>query len=111
RRLPDAATLKERLLAGEVGPAEVEAVARRLAAFHHAAEGGERAAAFAGPDAVARLVRGVLALGEPLVGLAVERGVFARLEDLAESALAAQAPLIDARARRGAARECHGDLR
>ena len=101
RRLPDDATLKERLRRGEVGAGEVETLARRLAAFHRAAEGGERIAACARPDAVARLVRDVLALGAPLVGTAVDRGVFARLTARADVALAELRPLIDARAERG----------
>jgi aminoglycoside phosphotransferase family enzyme len=39
-RLPDDATLRERLRRGEVGVGQVEALARRIAAFHARAESG-----------------------------------------------------------------------
>jgi aminoglycoside phosphotransferase family enzyme/predicted kinase len=110
-RLSDDATLTERLLRGEVGAGEVEALARRVAAFHRAAESGERVAARARSEAVARLVRGVIELGAPLAGSAVDAGVLARLTALTEAALSAHGGLIDARARRGVPRDGHGDLR
>src|SRR5262245_15707341 len=97
-RLPDDATLAERLRRGGVSVAEAEALARRLAAFHRAAEASDGAAAFGRADAVARLVRDVLELGEPLVGRAVEPGAFARLKALAEAALSRHRGLIEARA-------------
>lgn len=111
RRLPDEATLGQYLCRDEVGHGEIEDLARRLAAFHRTAETSERIATCGRADAVARLVRDVLALGAPLEGRAVHPGVFARLRAAAEVVLAQQWSLIDARAKRGVPRDCHGDLR
>src|SRR6516165_7822702 len=52
-RLPEGATLGERLRRGEVGAGQVEALARKVAAFHAAAEAGAHVAAFGQFDVVA----------------------------------------------------------
>ncbi|HYT95278.1 MAG TPA: hypothetical protein VEL76_41555, partial [Gemmataceae bacterium] len=57
QHLPAEATLQKRLQRGEVTPAVVEALARRVAAFHAAAEGGPHVAAFGGFEVVARNAR------------------------------------------------------
>src|SRR5262249_61103881 len=49
-RLPDDATLERRLERGAVGPELLEALARRVAAFHAGAEAGEHVAAFGRVD-------------------------------------------------------------
>ncbi|MDY3563337.1 AAA family ATPase [Gemmata sp. JC673] len=110
RRLPNDATLLERLRRGGVGEALVVALAERLAAFHRAAETNDRIAAFGTFAAVARAVRDVFARAEAHAAKVLAPGVFARVRALTEEALARLQPLIDARAARGVPRDCHGDL-
>jgi aminoglycoside phosphotransferase family enzyme/predicted kinase len=111
RRLPDEATLHARLERGEVAVADVEAIARRLAAFHRGAERNERTLECARFEAVRKLVRDVLALGAPLAGRAVHPKAFGRLTELLEGALDRHRGLIESRAERGVPCDGHGDLR
>lgn len=110
RRLPNDATLLERLRRGEVTEPLVEALATRLAAFHRAAETNDRIAAFGRFDAVARSVRDVFARSERHIGSVLRANVFERIRALAEEALLRLQSLIVARAARGVTRDCHGDL-
>lgn len=110
QRLPDEATLHERLRRDDVGPELVEALACRVASFHHRAQRNDRTAANGRFAVVERIVHDVLALARPHVGTTVEPGVFEQVTRLAESALAAHRPLIEDRAARGLPRDCHGDL-
>jgi aminoglycoside phosphotransferase family enzyme/predicted kinase len=109
-RLPEGATLRDRLRRGEVGTAEVEALARRVAAFHRAAAGGPRAAAFAGFATVARNARENLDHAGRHVGATLSLAVYRRLRGLTETTLAFLRPRIEGRAERGVARDTHGDL-
>jgi aminoglycoside phosphotransferase family enzyme len=61
QRLPDEATLQERLGRAEVGVELVESLARRIVAFHRGAEANERIAAFGRFETVARTVRDIFA--------------------------------------------------
>ncbi|MBX3623004.1 MAG: AAA family ATPase [Rhizobacter sp.] len=106
RRFPDGALWSERLAAGRLGAAHVDAFAQRLAAFHAAAPVAHAGAGFG--DA-------------PLVADTVQQ-VYTRLEAIRPGAagealggwLAAQstalAPVWQARLQDGFVRECHGDL-
>src|SRR5437660_359981 len=64
-RLPDDATLLHRLRHGAVDAALLGALARKLAHFHAAAEGGERVAAFGRFDVVAGNARENFTQAEP----------------------------------------------
>jgi aminoglycoside phosphotransferase family enzyme/predicted kinase len=110
QRLPDEATLHERIRRGEAGVELVEALARRIASFHREAEANERIAAFGRFEAVARTIRDIFAQAAPQVGTTVSAAVFGRVKALAEEALSRLRPLIEARAARGVPRDCHGDL-
>jgi aminoglycoside phosphotransferase family enzyme/predicted kinase len=99
--LPDDATLHARLERGEGSVEQAEMLARRIAAFHRDAPPAPRPADFA---AVSRNVLDVL--GGDLEGSPVQR----RLKELTEERLKQLHPLIEARARCGATRDCHGDL-
>jgi uncharacterized protein len=111
RRLPDAATLREGVRRGTVGAEVVVALAGRVAAFHRAAEAGERIAVFGRFDAVAQEVRAVFERARPSIGRAGSESVFARVRALVEEELARRRTLIEARAARGMPRDGHGDLR
>jgi aminoglycoside phosphotransferase family enzyme/predicted kinase len=110
QRLPESATFLERLRRGEITVAHVEALARKIAAFHEQAETNARIAAFGRFDAVARIILDIYDLARPQVGATVIPAVFDRLRALAETTLAHRRPLIEARAGRGLTRDCHGDL-
>ncbi|HLN28852.1 MAG TPA: hypothetical protein VK395_13990 [Gemmataceae bacterium] len=56
QRLPDEATLQERLGHSEVGVELVESLARRIASFRRGAEANERIAVFGRLEAVAGIV-------------------------------------------------------
>jgi aminoglycoside phosphotransferase family enzyme/predicted kinase len=109
RRLPESATLRERLRRGEVRAEEVVALARRIASFHCTAPARETDAA--GFERVAGNLRDIFSQAGPQLGATVSAAVFGRLRDLTENALAALRPLIEARAARGMTRDAHGDLR
>jgi aminoglycoside phosphotransferase family enzyme/predicted kinase len=110
-RLPDEASLGRRLEAGAAGAPLLEALGRRLAAFHAAAPGGERVAAFGRFGVVAGNARENFEQSAPLVGVTLSRAVFDRLRERTEEYLERLRPLIAARAGRGAPRDGHGDLR
>jgi aminoglycoside phosphotransferase family enzyme/predicted kinase len=107
-RLPAEATLQRRLQRGEVSAAAVEELARRVAAFHAAAEGGPHVAAFGSFEAVARNVRENLERAK--AGPALSAAVLSRLRRLTDEALERLRPLIAARTQRGVPRDTHGDL-
>lgn len=112
RRLPDAATLGASLGRGDVRPGQLEAVARRLAAFHAAAAPAPPGRGFG----TARAVEGAIEENLATIAMAARHGIVpvATAEAAAarcRAALAAAAASIDARAAAGRVRECHGDLR
>jgi aminoglycoside phosphotransferase family enzyme/predicted kinase len=106
RRLPDEATLHERLRRDEVGPELVEAFARKIADFHRRSPAPE-VCRF---DVVAGNIREVFDTAGPQVGVTVSGAVFDRVRQHVEVQLARLRPLIDARAGRGLTRDAHGDL-
>jgi aminoglycoside phosphotransferase family enzyme/predicted kinase len=110
QRLPDEATLHERLQRGEVGAELVESLAHRIASFHREAQADERIAAFGRFEAVRRIILDIFPQGESQIGTTVSEAVFRRVRTLTEGALAQLRPLIDTRAARGLTRDCHGDL-
>jgi aminoglycoside phosphotransferase family enzyme/predicted kinase len=110
QRLPDSATLQDRLRRGPVSVELAEALARRIASFHQGAEANERMAAFGRYEAVAGVVLDLFAQAAPQVGTTVSPAVFSKVKALAEQALTRLRPLIERRADRGMTRDCHGDL-
>ncbi len=110
-RLPDDATLENRLDRGEVGCDVVEALAAKIASFHAQAEAGPRIAADGALAVVAENARQNFEQSVAHIGAALSRGVFDRLRTLTEEALSRHRAVIDARAKRGVPRDTHGDLR
>lgn len=109
-RLPDEATLEQRLLRGEVGLDRMDSLARMLAQFHARAECGPDNLAFRQFDVVARNVRENLEQPTEHMDVTVSRAVFDRLRTLTEDALVRLRTLIESRASRGMTRDTHGDL-
>jgi uncharacterized protein len=110
RRLPADATLESRLVRDEVTPAQLEALARKLADFHAAAASGPAVAAFGRLDVVARNARENLEAIAAHVGITIRAAVYERLVQLTEEHLHRLGPLIEARAAHGVPRDTHGDL-
>ncbi len=110
RRLPAAATLRARLRRGEVGPQQIEALARRVASFHATAAAGEHITSFGRFEVVARNAWENFEQAASQVGTTLSPTVFARLKELTEHTLTHLRPLIERRAERGVPRDTHGDL-
>lgn len=109
RRLPASRMLDRVIRAGRVTRGEIAALGERLAAFYAAAE-RPRAGPALYPDRFARQTAEARALlAEPIV--ADERERFAAALDRFEARLAADRPLLEARARDRALVDGHGDLR
>src|SRR5262249_28276772 len=93
-RLPEEATLLNRLHRGEIDAAHIETLAQRVAAFHAAAETGPRIAAFARFDAIAANVRDNLKVADAHVDNLIRRPVLERLRVRTEETLARLCPRI-----------------
>jgi aminoglycoside phosphotransferase family enzyme/predicted kinase len=110
RRLPETATLLERLRRSEVGTADVEAIGERIASFHRSAETSERIARFGRFEGVSRIILDVLDQSVPHRGRTVSESVHRRVRELIENTLDRFHDLIDSRAARKMPRDTHGDL-
>jgi aminoglycoside phosphotransferase family enzyme/predicted kinase len=110
-RLPDEATLRARLLRGELDMEPLEALARRIAEFHARAEAGPAIADCGRFAIVAENARENFHESTSQVGTTLSRSVFERLQERTESTLAELRPIIERRAARGVPRDGHGDLR
>ncbi len=109
-RLPEEATLEQRVNRGEIDPASLENLAQRIAQFHRDAEAGSHISEFGRFETVARNVRENIEQSADHVGVTLSRTVFERLSELTEEALIRHRPRIEARAERGVPRDTHGDL-
>jgi aminoglycoside phosphotransferase family enzyme/predicted kinase len=110
QRLPEGATLQQRLRRGEVNVPLVAELARKVASFHGQAEGGPRVAAFGRFEVVAGNARDNFDQSASQVGHTVSAAVLGRLRRRTEEALTRLRTLIDGRAARGVPRDTHGDL-
>ena len=91
-RLPEEATLLNRLRRGELDVSQIECLAQRIAAFHATAETSPRIAACAGFDAVVASVRDILEVPLADVDNLVRRSVLKRLRDRMAKTLARLRP-------------------
>lgn len=110
RRLPESATLEQRVLRDQIAADDVRELADRLARFHAAAARSEHISSFGRFDGVAKNIRENFAISAPMTGLTISAPVRERLMALTEESLAELHPLIDARAARGVTCDTHGDL-
>ena len=109
-RLPEEATLRERLKHGQVTLATVESIARRIAEFHKPADRGESIARFGQFEVVAGNSHENFVQTANHVGITVRRGVYDRCREVTEQALSDLRDEIDSRASRGVPCDTHGDL-
>src|SRR5262249_35713977 len=110
RRLPEPATSRDRGRRGDLTAELVEALARRIAAFHRDADAGPEWSALARFEAIRRNLLDIYDDSAAQVDTTVSGTVHARLRQLTEESLTRLRPLIDARAGRGVPRDAHGDL-
>jgi hypothetical protein len=110
-RLPDEATLEERVRAGTVTSALVQEVARRVAAFHRTSMTNSAIATFGGLDVIAGNWRENFAQMRPYIGRSLDQATFGQIEDWVLRTLDGRAALFAERVRAGRIRDCHGDLR
>lgn len=106
RRFPAGALFSERVEAGVLRPADVDALAELLAAFHERAPQAPAGSSFGTSER--RRAAALLAL-EGARSPASEAG-HARLRQWIQAQAAALEPLWESRLHNGHIRECHGDL-
>ena len=109
-RLPDEASLLDRLRRHLVTTSDMISLARFLADFHQHAEHSPLIAAFGRFEVVAGNARENYAQAESQVGCTISRAVLDRLSSLTEETLDRLRPLLEDRALRGVPRDTHGDL-
>lgn len=113
RRFPDGALWSEQLAAGRLDVAQVDAMARRLAAFHAEAAVAPADSDFATAAAHARITRGQIAAMDAWQAAAPAAGgdfAWPPLRRWLSTTLAALAPWWESRRQAGRVREGHGDL-
>jgi aminoglycoside phosphotransferase family enzyme/predicted kinase len=110
-RLPEEATLRNRLRRGLIGVPQVEALARRIAEFHARADAAPSIAACGRFAVVSGNALANFEESAAHVETTVSRPVFERLRAFTDRSLAGLRPVIEGRAGRGVPRDGHGDLR
>lgn len=109
RRFPESGRLDHLQSAGSLGPRQIDAFAARVAQFHQTAARADSASAFGSVE----LLRETLAVNFRTLRDLTEPSQTQRIDALecwSNSLCDRLTPLIDARRRAGAVRECHGDL-
>ena len=109
RRFPESGRLDHLPSAGLLGPRQIDAFASRIANFHQSAAVADPHTAFGSVE----LLREILGVNFRTLRDGIGPAQAARIDGLerwSDEACARLAPLIDARRRAGAVRECHGDL-
>lgn len=110
RQLPGERAMSELLRRGEVTGDTVRRVARKIAAFHLKAEGGERIARLSGYPAVRQNIMENFSQTERYIGRTIPLEEYLELKAYSAAFLEARRPLLEERARQGWMRDCHGDL-
>ena len=110
-RLPDAQRADVLLARGELDEASLDAVARRLAAFHAGARCDAETSAFGSVEAVGRSVLENFAQTRGQVARYVRPLEAAEIEGKQTAFLRDRAALFEARVEAGRVRDGHGDLR
>ena len=103
--------LASRILArGELSPADIDALAGKVADFHEASGVAPGDGAFGSPDAILHVVRQNFAQIRPLLATATERDELEELRAWTEREHTARGGAFLRRRNAGFIRECHGDL-
>ena len=110
REFPQDALASVLLERGELGAADIDALAARVAGFHAAIDVAAAAGAFGTPDGILRLARRNFAEIDPLLSIEAERREMEAIRDWAEREHASRRDAFERRRAQGFVRECHGDL-
>lgn len=110
RRLPDEATLAQRLKNTTLDETVFTRLGARVAEFHAGAANGPEIAAHGSFETIAFVSRQNFEQSESHAGVTVNATVLDRLKAANERELARLKPLMEARAARGMTRDVHGDL-
>ena len=110
RQLPDDRWLSGLLQRGEASPSLMRRIARRIAAFHAAAAGGEPAPRVGGIDTVRANTQENFTQTRDQVGVTVAQETWDRVKAYTDAFLDARSELFARREREGRIRDCHGDL-
>lgn len=110
RRFPQEALLSNVLARNELQPVSLDALACRIAAFHHAVPAATTEQAYGLPDTVHAAARQNFTQIEPLLTNDVQRKQLTRFAQTTATLFTANAALFLQRKRDGFVRECHGDL-
>lgn len=110
RRFPQQALLSNVLARNELQPAHLDALACRMAAFHHTVPAATMEQAYGLPDTVHASARQNSTQIEPLLTNNTQRVQLAHVAQTTEALFTTDAALILQRKHDGFVRECHGDL-
>lgn len=110
KRLPADRMLDRLLEHDAVSVAEIEQLARRVAAFHRSAERGPDVVAAGDPRRLVELMRENFVETQPFVGSIFDAELHARLAALERVDSATLLPVLERRAREGRVVDGHGDL-
>jgi uncharacterized protein len=110
KKLPRERMLARLLAEGKVEPAVMDAIARKLAAFHRSAETGGRIDAIGGVETIRRNHEENFTQTGPYIGVTLSRGRFAFIRDYAFAFMARREALLRRRVAEHRIRDCHGDL-
>lgn len=110
KRLPEERMLKSLLSKGEVDPAVMDAVARKVARFHEQAETGGEVDRIGGFSSVEQNAQENFEQTTRYIDLTIPRWQYDFLRAYNEWFLVRNRGLLEDRVRRGRVRDCHGDL-
>ncbi|WP_069802350.1 AAA family ATPase [Thermogemmatispora onikobensis] len=111
RRLPETATLAGWLQSGRLSAAMLEAVARRLAAFHAEARADDEVRRYGQPELLAFNWQETLTQLQPYLGRTLDQSTYEQIQRYVEQFLAQRRALLLGRIAQGCIRDGHGDLR
>ncbi len=95
---------------GELGAADVDSLAAKVAAFHGAIDVADAAGSFGTADGILRLAQRNFAEIAPLLGTEAERGWMEAIQSWTEREHTSRRSDFERRRAQGFVRECHGDL-
>ena len=110
REFPQDALASRILVRGELSPADIDALAGKVAAFHDSSGVVPRDGTFGSPEEILRVARQNFAQLRPHVATAVERDELEELRVWTDREHAACQGAFLRRRKEGFIRECHGDL-
>ncbi len=110
REFPQDALVSRILARGELEPADIDALAVKVAAFHDAASVAAQGSAFGAPSEVLRVARQNFTQLRPLLATVEEHNEIDALSAWTEREHASRRDAFLRRRKEGFVRECHGDL-